>query len=288
MKIMGKAQGIVKLIRPINCMVLSLAVLTGMVVSIQGFPLTKETIIKIPLSVITGFAFLAAANAINDHYDREVDAINEPTRPIPSGVIQPREALGYAFILSTLGFITAFLTSPLCLIVAAFGWILSTYYSTKGKRTGLLGNFIVGACIALPFIYGGFAIIGELNRIIIMFANMAFLSTTGREITKGIVDIHGDKILGIKTVAVLYGSRIAAVVAFSFYIASIIFSFIPWIFGKVSVWYLPPIVFADLGFVLSSISLIRNYSPENAKKVKKRVLIWMAIGLLAFVLGTWG
>ena len=42
---------------------------------------------------ITGFMLTAASMAINDYYDREIDAINEPNRPIPSGLNTPKEAL---------------------------------------------------------------------------------------------------------------------------------------------------------------------------------------------------
>jgi len=281
---MEKALGVVKLIRPVNCIVMGFAV-AGIVVSIQGFPLTKKTIINILLSFTTGFAFLAAANAINDYSDRDIDAINEPARPIPSGIIRPKEALICASILSAVGFATAFLTSVLCLFIATLGWILSMFYVHKGKRTGLLGNFIVSVCIAFPFIYGGFVVKRELNIILIVYAIIAFLSNMGREITKGVVDIEGDRLNGIKTTAVLYGSRTAAVTAVFFYFASITFSFFPWILRKVSALYLPLVVLADGGFVLSSFSLLLDHSRKNAKRVKRLVLVWMVIGLLAFVVG---
>jgi len=42
---------------------------------------------------LTGFMFCAAAMVINDYYDRNIDSINEPNRPIPSGLIKTRQAL---------------------------------------------------------------------------------------------------------------------------------------------------------------------------------------------------
>jgi geranylgeranylglycerol-phosphate geranylgeranyltransferase len=263
-------------------MVMGFAILTGIFVATQGHFIIDNTLIKIPLSFTTGFTFLAAANAINDYYDRDIDAINEPNRPIPSGIIRPSEALSYAFILSAIGFITAFMTSSLCLIIALLSWILSIYYATKGKRTGLPGNIIVSACVALPFIYGGFVVKEELNLILIMFSFLAFLSNTGREITKGIVDVEGDRITGIKTIAVVYGLKIAAFTAVAFYIASITTSLFPWILGMVTNFYLPLIVLVDVGVIFLSISLIRNQSRKNAKRVKNLVLFLMMIALLGF------
>jgi len=284
-KIMGKIVGLIQLIRPINCAVMGVAVLVGMIVAAQTFLPDGKTAL---LGFITGFTFLAAANAVNDYYDRNIDAVNEPNRPIPTGVIQPKEALSYVFILSAIGFLTAFLTNIQCLAIAIVAWFLSMYYAMMGKRTGVFGNLIVSTCVALPFIYGGFAVESELSLILILFAAMAFFSTIGREITKGIVDFEGDKLQSVKTVAVLYGSRTAAATAAFFYIVAIVLSLFPWVLDKVSAWYLPLVILADVGFILSSVFLLRNYSRENARTVKRMVLVCMVTGLLAFIAGTLG
>jgi len=282
---MEKIVGLIQLIRPINCAVMGVAVLVGMIVAAQTFLLDGKTAL---LGFITGFTFLAAANAVNDYYDRNIDAVNEPNRPIPTGVIQPKEALSYVFILSVIGFFTAFLTNVQCLAIAIVAWFLSMYYAMMGKRTGVFGNLIVSTCVALPFIYGGFAVESELSLILILFAAMAFFSTIGREITKGIVDVEGDKLQGVKTIAVLYGSRTAAATATFFYIVAVALSIFPWVLEEISVWYLPLVILADVGFITSSIFLLRNYSRENARTVKRMILVCMVTGLLAFIAGTLG
>jgi len=284
-KNMEKITGLIQLTRPINCAVMGVAVLVGMIVAAQTFLLDGKTAL---LGFITGFTFLAAANAVNDYYDRNIDAVNEPSRPIPSGVIQPKEALSYVFILSATGFFTAFLTNVQSLTIASVAWFLSMYYAMMGKRTGVFGNLIVSVCVALPFIYGGFAVESGLSLILVLFAAMAFFSTIGREITKGIVDVEGDKLQSVKTVVVLYGSRTAAVTAAFFYIIAVVLSLFPWVLGKVSVWYLPLVILADVGFISSSILLLRNYSRGNARTIKRMILACMVTGLLAFIAGTLG
>jgi len=284
-KSMEKITGFIQLTRPINCAVMGVAVLVGMIVAAQTFLLDGKTAL---LGFITGFTFLAAANAVNDYYDRNIDAVNEPSRPIPSGVIQPKEALSYVFILSATGFFTAFLTNVQSLTIASVAWFLSMYYAMMGKRTGVFGNLIVSVCVALPFIYGGFAVESGLSLILVLFAAMAFFSTIGREITKGIVDVEGDKLQSVKTVVVLYGSRTAAVTAAFFYIIAVVLSLFPWVLGKVSVWYLPLVILADVGFISSSILLLRNYSRGNARTIKRMILACMVTGLLAFIAGTLG
>lgn len=283
---MGKAEGIMRLIRPINCTVMGFAVIVGIMVAVPEFSLKGKAAVNAVLGFITGFTFLATANVINDYYDREIDAVNEPNRPIPSGVIRPKEALVYASILSAVGYITASLTNRVeCFILATVSWILLMYYSTKGKRAGLLGNLVVSVCIALPFIYGGFAAETGVSLILGLFSAMAFLSNTGREITKGIVDVEGDKLQGVRTVAVRYGARTAAAASVCFYAAAVTLSFLPLFLEETSFWYLPFVALADLGFILSSVSLIRNFSRENARRIKNLVRLWMVIGLLAFVMG---
>lgn len=289
---MNKITGILRLIRPINCTITGFAVLVGATVANQSLSFNSATLTCMAFGFITGFTFLATANTVNDYYDRKIDAVNEPNRPIPSGIVKPNEALGYAAVLSAVGLVAASLTNIPSLTLAVIAWFLFTYYATKGKRTGILGNLIVSACIAIPFVYGSFTVkevIDEaLSPTVIAFASIAFFSTVGREITKGIVDVKGDKLENVKTVAVLYGSRKAAFLALVFYVSAVVLSIFPWLLREVSVWYLPFVAVAGLGFIFSSASLLRNYSRENARRVKNMVRIWMVIGLFAFVAGVLG
>jgi geranylgeranylglycerol-phosphate geranylgeranyltransferase len=114
---------------------------------------------------------------------------------------------------------------------------------------------------------------------------MAFLSNTGREITKGIVDVKGDKIKDVKTIAVHYGSRNAAFTATAFYLAAVLLTPTPWLLNLVSLWFIPIVSVTNLGLIASSLMLLKDYSRKNARKVKNIVLLWFTIGLLAFVIG---
>jgi geranylgeranylglycerol-phosphate geranylgeranyltransferase len=237
---------------------------------------------------ITGFTLTAASMSINDYYDRRIDAVNEPSRPIPSGVIKPKEALVSAFILTAIGFSTAYLTNVLCLLVAIIAWMIFVAYTTVGKRSGLPGNFLVSTCVAIPFIYGSIAIVSAIRLNVLVFASMAFLSNSGREVTKGIVDVQGDKGQNVKTLAVRYGGKTAAAAAVFFYLSAVLLSPIPWFLNLVSFWFIPLVAVTDLGLVASSLMLIRDYSREQARKIKKAVLLWFIVALLAFVVGAFG
>ena len=108
----------------------------------------------------------------------------------------------------------------------------------------------------------------------------------GREITKGIVDVKGDLTEGIKTLAVRYGEKQAAITASIFYVSAVCLTPIPLLLGLVSVWFIPFVLVTDVGLVVSSSSLLKDYSRESARKIKKLVLVWFIIGLLAYVFGT--
>ena len=283
---MGKLSGYLRLMRPVNCLMMGFAVIVG--AALVSSKLTNVLWSNLLYGFITGFMLTAASMAINDYYDREIDAINEPNRPIPSGVIKPKETLVFAFILTSIGFATAYLTNPanfICLITAIISWAISVTYVTVGKGTGLLGNFLVSLCVATPFLYGNLAVTNWIESNVLIFASMAFLSNTGREITKGIVDVKGDKTQNVKTLAVRFGEKAAAVAATLFYLSAVLLSPIPLLLNLVSLWFIPFVAVTDFGLAASSFMLLKDYSRENARKVKKMVLLWFIVGLLAFVIG---
>jgi geranylgeranylglycerol-phosphate geranylgeranyltransferase len=280
---MSKIGGFARLMRPLNCVMMGFAVLVGAVLASPAR--FAADWLSIAFGFGTGFTLCAAAMAINDYYDRGIDAINEPSRPIPSGIVKPGEALVFVAVLSAVGFAFAFLVSPLCLAVAAASMVITATYLTVGKRTGLPGNFLVSACVAIPFIYGSFTVLGTVGLNVVLFASMAFLSNTGREITKGIVDVKGDGAKGVKTVAVRFGEKIAAVVAVAFYLFAVALTPFTWVLGLVSVLFVPFVLVTDVGLAVCSTLLLMDYSREKARRVKNTVLLLFIFGLLAYVFG---
>ena len=270
--------------RPINCFMMGIAVIVG--ASLVGLSSMRAAWPNLVYGFITGFTLTAASMAINDYYDRKIDAINEPKRPIPSGLVKPDEALVFALTLTIVGLVASYLTNTaLCLPMAIIAWIISVVYTTVGKRSGLPGNFLVGLCVSIPFVYGSLAVANGLRLNVLLFASIVFLSVTGREITKGIVDVQGDKAHNVKTLAVRYGEKTAAVAAALFYLSAVALSPLPWVLGLVSFWFIPLVAFTDIGLVASSLMLLRNYSRENSRRIKNIVLLWFIFGLLAFIVG---
>jgi len=283
---MGGIGGYLSLMRPVNCFMMGVAVVVGAALaSPHDLDISWLDLVS---GFVTGFALTGASMAINDYYDREIDAVNEPDRPIPSGLIKPKEALAFAFFLSFIGLAAAYLTNVFTFVIAVFAWLVFVVYTTVGKRSGLPGNFLVSTCVAIPFIYGSVVIVGEVRLNVLVFACMAFLSNTGREITKGIVDVKGDEMQDVKTLAVRYGEKNAAIAAAIFYLLAVFVSPIPWFLELVSFWFIPLVAVTDWGLVASSVMVLKDYSRENARKIKNSVLLWFIIGLFAFIAGAVG
>ena len=283
---MGKVGGYLRLMRPVNCLMMGVGVIVGTaLVSPHDLGISWLNLVY---GFVTGFALTGASMAINDYYDREIDAVNEPNRPIPSGLVKQREALTFAFVLTAIGFAAACLTNVFCFAVAVFAWLVFVAYTTVGKRSGLPGNFLVSICVAIPFIYGSAAIVSKVELNALAFASMGFLSNTGREVTKGIVDVKGDEMRNVKTLAVRYGQKNAAIAATIFYLLAVLLTPIPWLLNLVSFWFIPLVAVTDFGLVASSLLLLKDYSRENARKIKNIVLLWFIVGLLAFVAGATG
>ncbi|OGD53751.1 hypothetical protein A3K81_05755 [Candidatus Bathyarchaeota archaeon RBG_13_60_20] len=279
---MGKAGALLEITRPVNSLMVGLAIIVGAAVtggaSIMGDPWV------LLLAFVTGSTLTGASMAVNDYFDRGVDAVNEPGRPIPSGRVTPAEALALTGLLSMVGLAASYLVSAQAIAIAGFSWVVMAAYSAWGKRTGFPGNLMVSTCIALPFIYGG-VLTGRMG-VSLYFGLMAFLSNTGREVAKGIVDMEGDRGLGVKTVAVSRGSRVASRLAATFFLAAAATSVAPVFLGLVSLWYTPFVVVTDLGLIYGGYSLVKDPSRENSRRVKNRVLILMLVGLAGFAAGS--
>lgn len=281
-KVWMKTIGLLHLIRLKNCLMIGFAVIISEIVALEGDILLVEAL----LGFLSSFSLVASAMSLNDYFDLEIDIINNPTRSIPAGLVSPNEAIVYTLIFGSLGLAISFLINLSCFALALFALALMAYYNGAGKKTGFPGNLVVSCCVALPFIYGGFAA-NDVRLILWVFAALAFFSNTGREVVKGIVDVSGDIVKGVRTITATRGNSFAARIATAFFTAAVTLSLVPLTGDLVSILYWPFVVASDIGFVYSSISIIRDNSPGNARVIKNMVLIWMLLALIAFLAGSY-
>ena len=275
-----KAAGLLKLTRPINSAIVGLAVIVGAFIASA----TPDNL-KLLLGFLTGFLLTAASMTINDFLDKGIDAINEPRRPIPSGAISSPTALAYSIVLTLLGLTSAFLIGLVNFLVALLLFAMAVAYNKKRKELSFLGNVMVGISVSASFVYGGL-VVDKMPLLLVLFSLIALFVVTGREVTKGIADIEGDRSKGVKTLAVLKGENFAVATSTLLYLSSIGLTSIPILMNEVNLaLYLPPILVTDCGLLYSFYPLLKRITKEKAKKAKREILIWMMVGLLAFLLG---
>ncbi len=261
-----------EILRPFNCIMATAAAIIGLAIA-GGLKPWAVALIFLTVFLITG-----AGNAINDYYDREIDAINRPKRPIPSGRMSARAALYYSLALFAAGCLFAGLVNQICLAVAAFNCALLFLYARNLKATPLAGNICVAFLTGSTFLFGG-AAAGTAG----LFANqvpflLSFLVSMSREIAKDIEDIAGDRAGGARTLPILAGERASAALAAAFALAAVVLGIFP-PFGRA---YLAIVIVADLFFLQSVLKIARGDATGSQKALKKG----MAVALAAFLAGS--
>lgn len=274
-----KASGFIEIMRIPNCFMMGFAVIIGEFMSLGPTMPVYSAVI----GFLVGFILVAGSMPINDILDAEIDAINSPRRPIPSGRVSKTEAGAFAAITLIVGLSLAFLLSALNLLIAIVAVGLMLYYNRFGKKTGLLGNAVVSANLAIPFIFGG--AIGGVNTTLQVFALIAFLAGMGREVIKGMADVAGDSRRGVRTLAVTRGLSVASKVGAFFFVIAVLLSIAPIALKMISWLYVPIVLVCDMGFLYSAFMIIRDPSPRNALRSKNQALVWMLLGLIAFIAG---
>lgn len=166
--------------------------------------------------ILAGPFLTGYTQTINDWYDREIDAINEPYRPIPSGAISEGEVIFqiWFLLLGGLGIsygldVWAGHEFPTVLALSIFGSFISYIYSApplKLKQNGWAGNYALGASyISLPW-WCGQAVFGELDRPVFWILPILYsIAGLGIAIVNDFKSIEGDRAMGLNSLPVAFG-----------------------------------------------------------------------------------
>jgi len=160
--------------------------------------------------LLTGYT-----QTINDYYDREIDAINEPYRPIPSGKISEGEVVAQFLVLLAAGVGVASVLDwaqghefPTVTALAVFGSFISYIYSApplKLKQSGWIGNYALGSSyIALPWLAGQ-SVFGTLSPDVMVLTVLYSIAGLGIAIVNDFKSIEGDRQMGLQSLPVAFG-----------------------------------------------------------------------------------
>jgi len=276
-------RGLLDLIRPVNCVMIGFAVIVGAFVSKPS----SEPWLQLALGFFTGFFTCAYSMSVNDIYDLEVDRVNRPDRPIPSGRISVSHASKVSLAMLAAGLACAFLSFiPLAVVIALAYAFLSWLYNARAKRTGLPGNLIVASSLAIPFIYGGAVSGGSIGgSLLLMMALTAFFSGVGREVVKSMADVEGDAKREVNSIARTRGLGFASRIGALFFLLAVLTSWVPLITGLANQVYTYGVIIPDVIFAYLSVTIVLHYDSKSAYRVKRVALAGMTVGLLVFIGG---
>jgi len=167
---------------------------------------------------LAGPLVCGTSQACNDWYDRHVDAINEPNRPIPSGRIPGAWGFYIAVIWSALSLAVAAWLGRVCLAAGVVGLALAWAYSApplRLKLNGWWGNAACGACYeGLPWVTGAAVMLGGLpNTQVLISAALYSIGAHGIMTLNDFKSVEGDTAMGIRSLPVMLGIKRAVVLA---------------------------------------------------------------------------
>ena len=176
----------------------------------SGVPASARWAMAIVGIALAGPLVCATSQAVNDWYDRHVDAINEPNRPIPSGRIPGRWGLYIACAWTMVSLIVAASLGRWVLYAAIFGLILAWAYSAppmRLKQNGWWGNFAVAICYeGLPWFTGAAVMAASLpDARVIVLALLYSVGAHGIMTLNDFKSIEGDQRMGILSLPVQLG-----------------------------------------------------------------------------------
>jgi chlorophyll synthase len=165
--------------------------------------------------LLAGPMVCGTSQAVNDWYDRHVDAINEPNRPIPSGRIPGRWGLYIAITWTLLSLALAGTLGPWGFCAAVFGLLLAWLYSAppiRLKQNGWWGNAACGLCYeGLPWFTGAAVMAASApDARIVAIAVLYSVGAHGIMTLNDFKSVEGDRRMGIDSLPVLLGVDRAA------------------------------------------------------------------------------
>jgi chlorophyll synthase len=209
-----------QLMKPITWIPLIWGVVCGAASSGNFIWSLENVLIAAACMLLSGPLMAGYTQTLNDFYDREIDAINEPYRPIPSGVISVPQVVTQILVLLLAGLGLSYGLDrwaahefPVMLCLTLGGAFLAYIYSApplKLKQNGWLGNYALGSSyIALPW-WAGHALFGELNWTIVILTLIYSFAGLGIAVVNDFKSVEGDRQLGLKSLPVMFGVTTAA------------------------------------------------------------------------------
>lgn len=165
--------------------------------------------------LLAGPLVCGTSQAVNDWFDRHVDAINEPDRPIPSGRIPGRWGLYVAIIMSLISAGVGWLLGPIVFVASLVGLAFAWAYSAppfRFKASGMVGPLVCGFTYeGLSWFTGATVMLGALPSVeVVIILFMYSLGAHGIMVLNDFKAVEGDRQAGLTSLPVVMGVEVAA------------------------------------------------------------------------------
>lgn len=274
MSLPRRARGLAELTRPGNAIAAGVLTFTGAYVA--GGALGRP--VAVAAAVLATVFATGAGNAVNDYFDREIDRVNRPDRPIPRGAVSPRGALVFSGLLFVGAVVCALLLPLPAIAIAVVNLLLLIAYTELFKGLPGVGNAVVGLLTGSTFLFGG-AAVGEPLGAWVLFV-LAAVATLTREIVKDVEDLAGDREEGLNTLPIAVGEERALWVGAAAMVVAVAASVVPFLDGTFGLVYLLLVIPADV--VMLSATRTAFSDPATGQR---RIKAGMLLAVVAFIAG---
>src|SRR5438876_11071179 len=203
---------------------------------------------------------------LNDYCDRRMDAQGKPEKPIPRGLILPREALIAGLLMIAIMFVLLIQLPLLALVISVCYLVLGQAYNLGLKSTPLSGIVFALAMPLIPLY--AFAGVGHISPIIFWFVPAGFLLGIALNLANSLPALEEDEAQGLKTLAVVLGVRRSFTVCNTMIVLCAVMIAVLTITDIVPAhsWIIAPMLILSL---LAVVSMILLFGPEKALKTRK-------------------
>ena len=269
-----------------------LGVFLGSMLALGGLPDGQIAWITL-LQAISVWSFMCSWNALNDYLDLEIDRVNRPSRPLPSGAISEASAkrgIALMMVVSLLSIAGAISIArdqpegiegwyPALVIWLGALFLLTNYestgsYSLRLKERGLPGNIAISLSVGMVVLFGAAGVFEPYNeRAWAMFA-VGVLYTLAREIVKDIEDMEGDE--GRNTYAMRVGSEKARTVAWILLLLTLASLLLPFGIGVFPELHLVGVIPAVMLLMMVKGKLLTSEDRAAQQLIKKSMYLALA------------
>lgn len=231
----------------------------------------------VALAALSVGLILGAADAVNDIVDVEIDRVNKPWRPIPSGAVSKRVAYNVAGLLAIVGLGIAVFLGREATILCTLAVGVSFLYAIFLRKIPLVKNITVAGITAITVVYGAIST-GNIPVVVLVMSFVVFWCIMARETIKDIADVAGDIAGGVTTFVSHAGIKTSKRLVIAYLLFTIVgliwsLSFFNSLYGAIS-------LVAIGGLIFVGTKITANETPEQFEQISRLLkyafLLWFA------------